>query len=157
MFKYLEPLKKANFDDTSTVALITKAYELAAGKLYLEWDGNAPVYQVYMDGESVASVIVNNAVIDINDFYYEILNSNTGKYITYQIRSIKENAFANCESIKKVIIPDTVVNIGKNAFRECINLETVVMGENVQELATSAFSHCTNLNMIKLNLKLMVN
>ena len=27
MFKYLEPLKKANFDDTSTVALITKAYE----------------------------------------------------------------------------------------------------------------------------------
>lgn len=48
-----------------TAPVITKAYEISSGKLYIEWEGCAPVYQVYMDGESVASVIVNSAVIDV--------------------------------------------------------------------------------------------
>ena len=47
--------------------VITKAYEIESGKLYLEWQGNAILYQVYMDGESVASVIVNNAVIPLKN------------------------------------------------------------------------------------------
>ena len=45
--------------------VITKAYEISSGKLYIEWEGSAPVFQVYKDGQSVASVIVNNAVIPI--------------------------------------------------------------------------------------------
>ena len=52
-------------DAWRTAPVITKSYELSSGKLYLEWEGQAPVYQVYMDGESVANVIVSNAVIDI--------------------------------------------------------------------------------------------
>lgn len=51
--------------DWNSRPVITKAYELTAGKLYLEWQGNAPVYQVYMDGKAVASVIVSNAVISV--------------------------------------------------------------------------------------------
>ena len=53
--------------------VITKAYELSAGELYLEWQGNAPVYQVYMDGKSVADVIVNNAVIPVKKGTHNIL------------------------------------------------------------------------------------
>lgn len=51
--------------DWSTAPIITKAYELESGKIYLEWQGKAPVYQVYMDGKSLTSVIVNNAIIPI--------------------------------------------------------------------------------------------
>lgn len=56
-----------------TAPVITKAYELSAGKLYLEWNGQAPVYQVYMDGRSVANVIVSNAVIDVKKGTHTIL------------------------------------------------------------------------------------
>ncbi len=49
----------------SDAPVIKKAYELEAGKLYLEWQGNASGYHVYMDGKRVANVIVNNAVISI--------------------------------------------------------------------------------------------
>ena len=51
--------------DWSASPVITKAYELSGGKLYLEWEGNAPVYQVYMDGESVAEAVVSNAIIHV--------------------------------------------------------------------------------------------
>lgn len=47
------------------VPVITSAYELSAGKLYLEWTGNAPVYQVFVDGSSVTSVIVTNTTITL--------------------------------------------------------------------------------------------
>ena len=51
--------------DWASPPVITKAYELSAEKLYLEWQGSSPIYQVYMDGSAVANVIVNNAVISI--------------------------------------------------------------------------------------------
>lgn len=52
-------------NDWAAAPVITHAYEMTEGKLFLQWTGSAPVYQVYMDGESAASVIVTNAVIDI--------------------------------------------------------------------------------------------
>ena len=45
--------------------VITNAYEQSPEKLYIEWTGNAPLYQVYVDGKNVNTVIVNNAVIPI--------------------------------------------------------------------------------------------
>lgn len=60
------PLALAEEDEQWREApVIIQAYEMSSGKLYIEWEGYAPVYQVYMDGKSVANVIVNNAVIDI--------------------------------------------------------------------------------------------
>ena len=55
------------FSDWSNSPVITQAYELSSGKLYLEWQGKAPIYQIYMDGESVANVIVNNATISLKN------------------------------------------------------------------------------------------
>ena len=52
---------------------ITKAYEISAGKLYLEWEGHAPVYQVYMDGKNVATVSISNAVFPITAGSHSIL------------------------------------------------------------------------------------
>ena len=39
--------------DWAAAPVITKAYEQSEGKLYLEWEGQAPLYQVYMDGKKV--------------------------------------------------------------------------------------------------------
>ena len=54
-------------DDWYVAPAIIKAYEISEGKIYLEWTGNAPVYQVYMDGDSVADVIVPNATIKVKE------------------------------------------------------------------------------------------
>ena len=45
--------------------VITKVYEQSVGKLYLEWEGNAPVYQVYMDGNKVADSTLAHQTINI--------------------------------------------------------------------------------------------
>ena len=40
--------------------VITKAYEQSVGKIYIEWEGNAPLYQVFMDGNKVADTPFNH-------------------------------------------------------------------------------------------------
>lgn len=59
--------------DWQTAPVITQAYEISSGNLYLEWVGYAPVYQVYMDGENITSVIVNHAIIPVKTGTHSIL------------------------------------------------------------------------------------
>lgn len=47
--------------------VITQAYEIAPGELYLEWQGAAPVYQVHVDGEKVANTNVNHIRVKIKE------------------------------------------------------------------------------------------
>ena len=64
---------EATEEEWRTAPVITHAYEISSGKLYLEWEGKAPVYQVYMDGKKVDDVIVNNAVIPVKDGSHSII------------------------------------------------------------------------------------
>lgn len=44
---------------------ITEVYEQDSGKIYMEWDGKASSYLVYVDGKQVQSVNVPSALIDL--------------------------------------------------------------------------------------------
>ena len=45
--------------------VISKAYVQSVGKLYVEWEGSAPVYQVYLDGSKIADTTLNHQVVNI--------------------------------------------------------------------------------------------
>ena len=46
---------------------------------------------------------------------------------------IREFAFANCSSLKNIVIPSTVEYIGYKTFTECKNLSIYLESENVNE------------------------
>lgn len=59
-------------DDWMNAPIITHAYEIDSGKLYLEWEGSAPVYQVYLDGVKAQDVNVSNAVIELENGTHQL-------------------------------------------------------------------------------------
>lgn len=59
--------------------------------------------------------------------------------------TIYSGAFLHCDSIKSVVIPDSVVRIDGLAFNQCENLERVTLGSGVQEIDFSPFSHCDKI------------
>ncbi len=59
-------------------------------------------------------------------------------------------AFARCENLADITIPDSVQSIGAGAFYCCTSLETIEIPEGVTELQGMVFNTCYNLKDITL-------
>ena len=57
-------------------------------------------------------------------------------------------AFANCEGLTSVTIPNTVTGIGVNAFRNCTGLTSVTIPNSVTSIGEWAFSYCSGLTSV---------
>ena len=87
--------------------------------------------------------------------------------MTYKVVDIYKYAFAKCKSVKKVVLPESLVcigeyafsesslteielpnglkEIGRRAFGDCNNLKRVDIPDSVEKLGDSAFAYCQNL------------
>ncbi len=74
----------------------------------------------------------------------------TPEYNGMPVVTIGESAFKSCKTIKKIILPDSVVSIQNGAFSWCQNLETVQFGNNMNSIGSNAFFWCNKLNDIRL-------
>lgn len=74
----------------------------------------------------------------------------TPEYGGLPVTEIGRSALQNCDSITKVILPNSVVSIEDTAFLSCDVLEDVQLGNNVTSIGSSAFAYCRNLNHIDL-------
>lgn len=93
-----------------------------------------------VDGEAVVTAGVplnDNGVIEIPDTYQG-----------YPVTKIGEDAFWLRENIKKVILPDSIVEIGDGAFSES-NLTEIELSNNLKIIGSSAFSR-TELKKISI-------
>ena len=72
----------------------------------------------------------------------------------HPITLINEYAFAKNTTITKVVLPDTVREIGNGAFGGCPNLEEVVLTETVEMIDSYAFTFCPKLQELRLPAKL---
>ena len=57
-------------------------------------------------------------------------------------------AFSGNETVKKIILPDTVTHLTSDAFSGCTSLSTVMLGGGLQVVEDAAFSGCTSLTEI---------
>ena len=58
---------------------------------------------------------------------------------------IGDNAFRECDNIKSIVIPDSVITIGESAFMGNINLTELTIGANVTSIGANAFYRCPYL------------
>ncbi len=76
-----------------------------------------------------------------------------------EVVQIRENAFYKCESLEKIILPDTVKFVGHHAFFNCTSLEEVELSDNIYSIDEGCFSGCISLEKISFsdNLKVIEN
>lgn len=55
------------------------------------------------------------------------------------------SAFENCENLKSITIPNSVIEIGERAFKDCPNLISVNIPESVIKIGEEAFEGCRSL------------
>lgn len=64
---------------------------------------------------------------------------------TYNVTSIGNNAFENCEGLLDVIISDGITYIGNYAFKGCYHLTSITIPNSVTFIGMGAFYDCGNL------------
>ena len=61
------------------------------------------------------------------------------------VKEIGEDAFRGCESLKEITIPDSVTEIGECAFFCCKSLEEITIPDSVKKIGKGTFSGCEDL------------
>ena len=61
---------------------------------------------------------------------------------------IGRKAFAQCEGVSSVVIPDSVEVVGENAFFVCVGLEELHLGTGIKKLEYAAFGTCVSLKSV---------
>lgn len=69
--------------------------------------------------------------------------------IPNSVAEIGEGAFEGCTGLKTISLPDSLKTIGENAF-EGASITSVKIPNTVTAIASGAFANCTNLSSIKL-------
>ncbi len=70
------------------------------------------------------------------------------EYQGLPVKEIEPEAFYEYDSLTRMIIPDSVTNIGDGAFAVCRNLTSVTLPEGLIKIGRTAFSGCTSLKSI---------
>ena len=65
-----------------------------------------------------------------------------------EIAEFFDRNFSDTHLMGKLVLPDTVTNIGHEAFCSCIALEEVVLPETVKNLDRAAFASCIELKKV---------
>ena len=113
-----------------------------------------------------AVTLIANAEMEDTDGYYTYTVSNGKATITgvdqdisgkvtipsklggYTVTRIGEYAFAWCENLTSVTIPNSVTSIGESAFYGCYNLKSVTIPYSVTSIGEEAFYCCESLTSI---------
>lgn len=66
------------------------------------------------------------------------------------VTSIGDDAFANCDQITGVTIPDSVTTIGARVFWHCYELRQIVIPEGVTTMGERSFVACSKLESVSL-------
>ncbi len=158
------------FEDYSVVSSTLVSMRFAAGNVTLSqntFGDKKPSVMYLSEGTTLNDDLGINTVVGtpdnsyrdfINGFAYEINDerqavitaykgtSSTvnvpGTLSAYTVVGIKNNVFAGMSSIREVVLPDSLREIGDGAFRGCKNLVKVTFGKNLVKIGEYAFADC---------------
>ena len=124
--------------------------------VFQEWNWNLTNIKSWVQNHSDQSLGVG-AIYTTTDLQNHNYRNNprltNAKSIYMQKRgatSIGDNAFAYCNSLTAINVPDGVISIGGSAFYNCYSLTGINIPDGVTSIGNNAFAYCYSLTAINI-------
>lgn len=121
---------------------------------------NAEPVNMYLDPD-FPNTIISNRYVDgkgVIRFEQELMEIPSGAFagcdnlnevsLPNSVTRIGEWAFDDCETLTDVTMPNSVTHIGRNAFSDCASLMEIIIPKGVTHIGRNAFDDCTSLSEI---------
>ena len=112
------------------------------------------VWSTEVTEEDLKNAVEDEFGVKYSKDWKRVLKSPTDLDGVYSIRKgvkiIGKRAFAFCNFLTNIIIPESVTNIGEHAFSCCYSLTSINIPESVTNIEKAAFSCCDSLTSINI-------
>lgn len=105
-------------------------------------------YGAFADKTMIRTLIVCDGIEVIEKDAFK--NCNSIEKISLPDSLIEIGGFSNCSMLTNIDIPDSVIKIGISAFYDCDGLTTIKIPEGVTSIEYSAFKSCSSLVSINI-------
>lgn len=135
-----EELKKEESDNSPIISFADPKVKEIILNNYPKWD-------VSEDGE--ISEAEAKQVTDLGkNFHSSAISSfDELRYFT-GLTTLPVGAFAGCESLISITLPDNITKLGGWSFQNCSSLESVLLPEQLETISESAFVDCISLKSL---------
>lgn len=98
----------------------------------------------------IRNVIIESGVTTIGSWAFARCDDLESIEIPDTVTNIGDSAFSGCSSLKAVSLPAGVTNIGTAAFFNCKSLESIVIPDGITSIAELTFCGCKNLTNVSI-------
>ena len=94
---------------------------------------------------------VTCSVTRIGSYAFAWCDGLTSITIPNSVTSIGESAFLTCDGLTSITIPNSVTSIGGSAFEDCSSLTSITIPNSVTSIGTEAFEGCSGFKEVHIN------
>ena len=118
---------------------------------YLGNEINPYLLLVNVDNIDVLNYTINNNTKIINHIAFANCDYLTSIVIPNSVIFIGNSAFLGCPNLMSITLSNNLISIGERAFQQCSSLTSIVIPNTVTFIGREAFSNCFNLATIDLS------
>lgn len=145
------------------VTLYVPAESVDKYKSVAPWSGFKEIVAIEESPSEPETIIINGISYELNGSNATIMscNKSLSSSITipsliqyngkeYSVTAINHKAFADCNGLTSVTIPNSITYIGDRAFDNCKNLTSITIPNSVTHIGSCAFYYCSGLTSVTL-------
>ena len=103
-------------------------------------------YAAFFEAADLTSIEFPASLTYIGEEAFNDCDSLTNvTFLGNNVQTIDEMAFAQCDALQTITLPNGLSELGEGAFDGCTSLATVVIGNGLVELKKLTFSDCSSL------------
>ena len=123
-------------------------YNEYGNTLYLGNEDNPYLALIDVKDTSLPDYTINSNTKIICPYAFANCNNLTEITIPDSVTSIGVSVFEGCTSLTNIIIPDSITSIEQSAFKSCTSLTNIIIPDSVTSIGVGAFRYCNSLTNI---------